>query len=104
MALAVEKSCLLATEDSTLQSIAESVGVSITNTATLLYYIYKENHMAKQQCIMLLDLLGQYGYNKEIILEIKEEMLVITRFPTDNPDKTISMVRFSLEGRGKGQE
>ncbi|MEK7542081.1 MAG: hypothetical protein AAB524_00080 [Patescibacteria group bacterium] len=37
-------------------------------------------------------------------LEIKEEMLVITRFPTDNPDKTISMVRFSLEGRGKGQE
>lgn len=75
MALAVEKSCLLATEDSTLQNIAESVGVSITNTATLLYHIYKENHMAKQQCIMLLDLLGQYGYNKEIILEIKEEII-----------------------------
>lgn len=75
MALAVEKSCLLATEDSTLQGVAESVGVSITNTATLLYHIYKEKQIAKKQCIMLLNLLGQYGYNKEIILEIKEKII-----------------------------
>lgn len=75
VALAAERNCLLATEDSTLQNVAKSLGISVTNTAILLYYIYKEGQMAKLQCAMLLDLLEQHGYNKEITLKIREEML-----------------------------
>ena len=75
LTLALEKSCLLATEDTTLQNTAKSLGVSITNTATLPYYIYTERQMQKHQCLMLLDLLEQYGYNKEITLKMKEEIL-----------------------------
>ena len=75
VALALEKSCLLATEDATLQNTAKSLGASITNTAAVLHHIYKEKRISKQQCIMLLDLLEQYGYNKEIALKMKEEIL-----------------------------
>ena len=75
VALALEKSCLLASEDTALQNTAKSLGASITNTAALLHHIYKERQISKQQCVMLLDLLEQYGYNKEIALKMKEEIL-----------------------------
>ena len=75
VALALEKSCLLASEDTALQNTAKSLGAGITNTAALLHHIYKEKQMPKRQCVMLLDLLEQYGYNKEITLKMKEEIL-----------------------------
>ena len=75
VALAMENDCLLATEDGTLQNLAKSLGLKITNTATLLDYAYGKGQLLKKQCLMLLELLAHYGYNKELILKVKERIL-----------------------------
>ena len=75
IALALEKDCLLATEDGTLQSIAKSLGAKITNAAALLYYTYEKGQLRKQQCLMLLDLLEHYGYSKELTIRVREQIL-----------------------------
>ena len=75
ISLADEKDCLLATEDIVLQNTAKSLNIKVTNTAALVYLFYAKEEISKGQCLTILDLLEQYGYNKEIILKIKEEIV-----------------------------
>ena len=65
----------MATEDIVLQNTAKSLNIKVTNTAALVYLFYAKEEISKGQCLTILDLLEQYGYNKEIILKIKEEIV-----------------------------
>lgn len=76
IALAKKERCFLATEDEQIRKIARIEGVQVTNTATLIYYLYRKNNFEKKQALELLSLLSKWGYRKESIFIIKEKLMV----------------------------
>lgn len=75
IALSVEQEALLATEDKQIEKICLLLEAKITNTAVLIYYLWKNGDIATEQVLLLLDLLVREGYNKEIYLAIKEKII-----------------------------
>lgn len=75
ISLANELNCLLATEDRQMEKICLVTQTNVTNAAVLLYYLWEKRDFSKDQTLLLLDILDKSGYNKEIILQIKELVL-----------------------------
>jgi len=75
ISLAQEMDCFLATEDRQIEKICLITQTKITNTALLIYLLWKRNEFSNEQTLLLLDLLIRNGYNKEICLKIKEKVI-----------------------------
>jgi rRNA-processing protein FCF1 len=75
VALAKKHSCHLATEDQQVQRVCRIEGIKVVNTAALIYYLYKQHKIERKQGLELLNLLGKWGYKKEAIIAVKEELL-----------------------------
>ncbi|MBI2148844.1 hypothetical protein HYU23_04135 [Candidatus Woesearchaeota archaeon] len=75
IALAEEQEGLLATEDKQIEKICLIRQINITNTAVLIYYLWKNNELEFEQAFLLLDLIIRQGYNKEICIKIKEKIM-----------------------------
>ena len=75
ISLAQELNCFLSTEDRQIEKICLITQTKITNTALLLYFLWKKNEFSNNQIFLLLDLLIRNGYNKEICLKIKEKII-----------------------------
>lgn len=74
LSLAQETCHILATEDRQIRHISKLLKIRNTNTAALIYLLYKKKKLSKQQSFTLLDLLDKWNYNKETILKIKQVM------------------------------
>ncbi|MBI2565174.1 hypothetical protein HYV79_04280 [Candidatus Woesearchaeota archaeon] len=75
ISLAHEQNCFLASEDRQIERICLITQTHITNSALLLYLLWKKNEFNADQSFLLLDLLMKNGYNKEICLKIKEKIM-----------------------------
>ena len=75
ISLAKELDCILATEDRQIGKISMIENVKVTNTASLLYYLYRKKEFGNKQSLLLLDLMIKNGYNKEICMKIIDKIL-----------------------------
>jgi len=75
IALAKEASAFLATEDQQMEKVCLITQTKITNTALLVYYLWKKKEFDNEHALLLLDLLIRSGYNKEICLDMKERIV-----------------------------
>ncbi|MBI4148603.1 hypothetical protein HY490_04900 [Candidatus Woesearchaeota archaeon] len=75
IALAQEVNGFLATEDRQIEKICLITQTKVTNTAALLYHLWKHKEFSNEQTLLLLDLLTRNGYNKEICLKLKEKVI-----------------------------
>lgn len=75
ISLAQEVDCFLATEDRQIEKICLITQTKITNTALLIYFLWKRNELSDERTFLLLDLIVRNGYNKEICLKIKEKII-----------------------------
>ena len=75
VSLAKELDCFLATEDRQIEKISLIKQTKLTNTALLVYFLWKKEEFSEKQALLLLDLLIRNGYNKEVCLKIKEKIL-----------------------------
>lgn len=75
ISLAQELNCFLATEDRQIEKICLVTQTKITNTALLIYLLWKKNEFSNEQTLLLFDLLIRNGYNREICLKIKEKVM-----------------------------
>ncbi|MBI2107788.1 hypothetical protein HYT54_01560 [Candidatus Woesearchaeota archaeon] len=75
ISLAQELECFLATEDRQIEKICLITQTKVTNTALLIYFLWKKKEFSDEQTLLLLDLLVRNGYNKDICLKIKEKII-----------------------------
>ena len=75
ISLAQELDCFLATEDRQIEKICLITQTKITNTAILIFHLWKKSEFSDEQTFLLLDLLVRNGYNKEVCLKIKEKII-----------------------------
>ncbi|MBI4450370.1 hypothetical protein HY642_00210 [Candidatus Woesearchaeota archaeon] len=74
IALAEQTDGFLATEDRQIEKIGMVRGIRITNSAVLVYGLWKQGEFGDAQARLLLDLLARSGYNKETCMKLREMM------------------------------
>lgn len=75
ISLAQELDCFVATEDRQIEKICLITQIKVTNTALLVYFLWKKKEFGNEQVLLLLDLLARNGYNKEVCLKITEKIV-----------------------------